>query len=207
MEATRNSTRLAPVIGSMITTGPLIIAVSGDHFLSSCFHLPIIGFTSVAVALCDALFGQIISQTQWMPFAAEHTPAEARELVDRFEAFHRRAFLQWVGTKATSGFAIVLSAVLALSGKENLSPGYIGLLTAIGYLLMGFALRGVVFFLSTYFSARKAANEAKLNEIKKKYEKANEGLYSRGLSPCFSVDECGECRKQRVPLKTGPVRK
>ena len=170
--------RMAVLIRALIVFAPLAIAYAFDRSLSGCGHIPIIGISAVAVALCDALFGQIVSQTAWIPFAPYHTPAEAADLVKQFDGFHRQTFVAWMVTKLFSGLAVVLSAVLAVLTKDGHVFAYTGFVLSVGYLALGISICGVVFFLSTYFQARNASNKAKLEEIAKRYEELNKNAYA-----------------------------
>lgn len=169
---------MAVLIRALLVFAPLAIAYAFDRSLSGCCHIPIIGISAVAVALCDALFGQIVSQTAWIPFAPYHTPAEASDLVKQFDGFHRQTFVAWMVTKLFSGLAVVLSAVLAVLTKDGHVFAYTGLVLCVGYLALGISICGVVFFLSTYFQARNASNKAKLEEIEKRYEELNKNAYA-----------------------------
>jgi len=149
---------------------PVGVAFTFDRHLKSFVHPPIIGVCGVLVALCDALFGQIIAQTQWMPLSGNHTPAHAISFVENFERYHRNIFFAWVITKLSSGLSIALSAITAIARDRE--SEYYGSLSVIlvGYLALGVAISGAIYFLSTYFQARNANNAAKLEEIRINYE-------------------------------------
>jgi len=178
MSTQKRYARLVVLIRALIVLAPLAIAYAFDRSLSGCCHIPIIGISAIAVALCDALFGQIVSQTSWIPFAPYHTPSEAAALVKQFDGFHRQTFAAWMVTKLFSGLAVVLSAALAVLTKDGHVFAYTGLVLCVGYLALGVSICGVVFFLSTYFQARSACNKAKLEEIAKRYEELNKNAYA-----------------------------
>lgn len=182
---------VAKIICALFVVLPFTIAYMLDPSLTGCCHIPIIGVAAVSVALCDALFGQIVSQTAWIPFASYHTPSEASKLVDQFERFHRQTFGAWIVIKLFSALAVVLSAVLIVLTKDGKSYAHTSTVIAIGYISLGVSLYGIVFFLSTYFQSRIASNDAKLNEMMKQYEKMN---------PCSgtSLDEKSLAETERV---------
>ena len=153
---------------------PLAAAWGVDRDLSSSAHVPAIGVASVCVALCDALFGQIISNTKWIPFCACYTPAEAQNLAEKFRGYHHSLFWSWIVAKITSACAITISAVLALCNCPQIIQAYRGIIIASGYLLFGIAVLETVRFCVTYHWADKTADDAKLKEMNYMYQKEQE---------------------------------
>jgi len=157
---------------------PFCIAVGIDRELSSPLHLPIMGITGLCVSLCDALCGQIISNTKWIPFSACHKPAEAQELVRLFKSYHRRMILEWMGAKLTSAAVVVLTAVMALQKcPEALICHRFSALT-VGYVLLGLSIAMAISFVVSYFSASDEFDRARLEEMNYAYKKEHPELYS-----------------------------
>ena len=93
-----------------VIAAPGGIAFLLDRELSSPVHLPVMGIAGLCISLCDALCGQIISNTKWIPFSACHTPAEAQELVGLFKTYHRSMIVEWLIAKVTSAVVVMMTA-------------------------------------------------------------------------------------------------
>ena len=148
-----------------------------DRDLSCDVHIPIIGITAICVALCDALFGQIVSGTRWIPFCACYKPAEAQNLAKQFRTFHRKLFLSWMIAKICSSVAITISAVMMLKHLPASLQNLRSWILAIGYLSLGTAIVMAIEFIFTYFLAAEESDNAKLREMNYIYEKEHPELF------------------------------
>lgn len=154
------------MVGTIIIAAPLTIAYLCDRTLSSIVHIPITGVTGVVVALCDAFFGQIVSYTQAIPFSPVYTPRIASGMIKKFDILHRQILVEWIVAKLASGTTVAVSAIIALllkDGKTN------PIMQGVCYITLGISLRSVVFFIKTYFDARKASMELRLMEMRRQY--------------------------------------
>lgn len=158
---------------------PPIVALLCDHDLSSQAHIPVIGIAGVCVALCDALFGQIISNTRWIPFSACHKPCEAQELVDTFRNYHKDMFRSWIIAKLSSATAVTISAVMLLKHCPKLLQDYRCIVFAIGYAFLGIAMVTATEFILSYFSAMEESDRVKLKEMNYMFKKANPELFNQ----------------------------
>ncbi len=171
MDNPRKGAIVSGTIGSAVIIFPVIIACILDPAFVSMCHVPVIGVAGIAVALCDAFFGQVISYTQSVPFSPIYTPARAKELVDQFDSLHRKILREWIIAKLASGTTVTLSAIMVLSlnhGPPDRS------LQIIGYIALGISLRSVLFFIVTYLKARDVNHQVRLEEISMRFEKENQ---------------------------------
>ena len=175
------------MIGSKIVSGsiritcalvPFLIAIALDHDLSSQAHIPVIGITGVCVALCDALCGQIIANTRWLPFCACYTPAEAQALAEKFRAYHKSMFVSWMVAKICSASAVTISATMLIQQRPKLLSDWQFLAFAFGYMFLGISLVTAAEFIISYFIATKEADDAKLREMNYAYKKEHPELFS-----------------------------
>ena len=157
---------------------PLGLAVLFDHDLSSAAHLPVIGVAGICVSLCDALCGQIISNTRWIPFSASHTPAEAQQLVRMFRRYHREMILTWMAAKCASATVVALSAVMALQGCPTVLAQNKFLVFSAGYVLLGVSVCMAVRFVFSYFSAMDESDKARLREMNYAYVKDHPEVFA-----------------------------
>lgn len=161
---------------------PLALALLVDRDLSSVAHLPVIGIAGICVSLCDALCGQIISNTRWIPFSACHTPAEAQGLVVAFKQYHRDMILKWMMAKVTSAIVVVLTAIMALQKCPGLIVAHKFEIFIIGYLLLGCSMVMAVSFILSYFSASDESDRVRLKEMNYVYQKEHPELYARNTA-------------------------
>ena len=175
------------MVGSKIMSGairiacalvPFLIAFALDHDLSSQVHIPVIGITGVCVALCDALCGQIIANTRWLPFCACYTPSEAQALAQKFREYHKSMFISWMVAKICSAFAITISATMLIQQRPKLLSDWQFLVFALGYMFLGISLVTATEFILSYFIAAKEADDAKLREMNYSYKKDHPELFS-----------------------------
>ena len=157
---------------------PLAIALLIDRDLSSAAHLPVIGIAGICVSLCDALCGQIISNTRWIPFSAYHTPAEAQRLVAAFKKYHRDMILKWMAAKSTSAIVVMLTAIMAMQKCPGIFAVHRFEVFAVGYALLGFSMVMAFSFILSYFSASDESNRARLKEMNYAYQKEHPELYA-----------------------------
>lgn len=151
-------------------TIPLGLALYLDCDLSSDAHIAVIGVTATAVALCDALFGQIVAMVGEMPFRGWKSPAEAKRKIKAFDLYHKEVFFAWISTKLASSFAVMLPAVTLAAKRGGFIMSYRKWILGGGYLALGIALAGALFFLVSYWNARNAANRFQLDEITRDYK-------------------------------------
>ena len=149
---------------------PLAVAMRLDGDLSSKVHVVVIGVSATAVALCDALFGQIVAMTGELPFRNWKTPAEAKRSIKAFDAYHKSIFTAWAVAKVASSLAVMLPAVTLAVGNDVLGVISNMWLLAFGYLALGVSLAAALFFVVSYWNARSAANEFRLEEIAQRYK-------------------------------------
>lgn len=162
-----------------------------DSDFSSCLHAPLIGVTGIAVALCDALFSQILSQTRDLPYLFGKTPAEVDLYVEKLNRYHKRTFWAWVLSKCSSAAAIITPAVLlAAKSGERVYSCRTELYIA-GYLAMGVSIASAAYFLQTYFTARKSELKAKRIEIVRHYEETHP-------EPSPELKAAIECQRQET---------
>lgn len=149
---------------------PAVAAFAMDGDLSSNAHIAVIGVAATAVALSDALFGQIVVLTGEMPFKNWKTPAEAERNIKAFDSYHRKVFWAWAVAKSASALSILLPAVtLAARRGDFVWNGRVWIL-GTGYLALGIAIASAVFFIASYWKARNAAAEIRLLEITRTYQ-------------------------------------
>ena len=160
----------AKAILSLFSFAPLGVALLLDRDLSSAAHIAVIGVAATAVALCDALFGQIVALTGDMPFRKGATPAEAAADIRRFDGYHRKVFWAWTVAKLASTFAIMLPAVALAMRHGHLAGEIRKCALGGGYVALGVSLSAAVFFLASYWNARSAANKFRLEEITRSYK-------------------------------------
>ena len=161
---------------------PLALSVVLDHDLSSPAHVAVLGVTGICVALCDALCGQIIANTRWMPFSACYTPSEAKEMAERFRVYHKNLFRSWLVAKACSAIAVVISAVMILDKRPSFLDEFRFPVLMVGYALLGVALVTAIEFIMSYFSAMQEADNAKLKEMNYTYKKEHPELFEQDPS-------------------------
>lgn len=157
---------------------PFLIAFAFDHDLSSQVHIPVIGITGVCVALCDALCGQIIANTRWLPFCACYTPNEAQTLARKFREYHKSMFVSWMVAKICSAFAVTISAVMLVQQRPKLLSDCHYLVFALGYVFLGISLITATEFIISYFIATEEADNAKLREMNYAYTKEHPELFA-----------------------------
>lgn len=155
---------------TVIAAIPLAVAMRVDDDLSSKVHVVVIGVSATAVALCDALFGQIVAMTGEMPFRNWKTPAEAKRNIKAFDAYHKSVFTAWAVAKVASSLAVMLPAITLAVGANVLGVISNMWLLAVGYLALGVSLAAALFFIVSYWNARSAANEFRLEEITQGYK-------------------------------------
>ena len=131
------------------------------------------------MALCDALCGQIMANTRWMPFSACYTPSEAKEMVSRFRAYHKKLFCSWLVAKACSAAVVVISAVMMLDKRPSFVDELRIPIFIVGYALLGVSLVTAVEFVMSYFSAMEEADNAKLKEMDYTYRKEHQELFAQ----------------------------
>ena len=165
------------LLGCIFILIPAIFAWYLDKDLSSKVHIPIIGITAVCVALCDALFGQIVASTRWIPFSACYKPADAQELAKRFRSYHKSLFFSWMTAKICSSIAITISAVMMLKNPPPMLVTYQMWMFLCGYIVLGIALVMAIGFVFTYLQAAEESDNAKLREMNYTYEKEHPELY------------------------------
>lgn len=161
---------------------PLALSVVLDHDLSSPAHVAVLGVTGICVALCDALCGQIIANTRWMPFSACYTPSEAKEMAERFRVYHKNLFRSWLVAKSCSAIAVVISAVMILDKRPSFLDEFRFPVLMVGYALLGVALVTAIEFIMSYFSAMQEADNAKLKEMNYTYKKEHSELFEQDPS-------------------------
>ena len=164
------------IIRIVLALVPLIVALLFDFDLSSQAHIPVIGIAGICVALCDALCGQIISNTRWIPFSACYKPSEAQEMASRFRSYHKEMFQSWMIAKVCSAISITLSAVMLLQEKPHLLQDYQNAVFMFGYGFLGVSVVTAIEFIKSYFSAIEESDTAKLRELNYLYEKEQEEL-------------------------------
>lgn len=168
-------------VSGMIRIGaafiPVMIAFAADHDLSSQVHIPVIGITGVCVALCDALCGQIIANTRWLPFCAFYNPAEAQVLAKKFRNYHKSMFTSWMIAKICSAVAVTISASMLIRDIPEFFVKWQLPLFAIGYVFLGTSLVTSAEFIVSYFMATKEADDAKLREMNYAYKKEHPELF------------------------------
>lgn len=148
-----------------------------DRDLSCDVHIPIIGITAICVALCDALFGQIVASTRWIPFSACYKPTQAQELAKRFRSYHKSLFFSWMTAKICSSIAITISAVMMLKNPPPMLVTYQMWIFLCGYIVLGIALVMAIGFVFTYLQAAEESDNAKLREMNYTYEKEHPELF------------------------------
>ena len=172
---------------TILAATPLGLSLWIDSDLSSNAHIAVIGVTATAVALCDALFGQIVAMTGEMPFRGWLTPVEAKQNIKAFDSYHKEVFFAWVVTKLASSFAIMLPAATLASRRGDFIQIWRKWILLGGYLALGIALSGAVYFLFSYWNARAVANQFRLSEITKSYKENH----------CRSVADTPEDRREQ----------
>lgn len=165
------------VIAVELSFLPLAVALMVDDDLSSSVHLAVIGIVAVCVTLSDALFGQILANTKWIPFCACHTPNEAENLVKAFRRYHTKLFWQWLTSKFCSLIAIVISALFALQRLpyDVVEPRW--MIVGVGYWILGVAVIIMIGFVLTYLQAAEEADRVKLKEMNYAYIKNHPELF------------------------------
>lgn len=157
---------------------PVVLAILLDRDLSSMAHLPVIGVAGISVSLCDALCGQIISNTRWIPFSACHAPAEAQQLARMFRRFHRDMIAKWMVAKLASAAVVILTAVMAIQRCPEFILEHRFWFFLVGYLLLGLSMCMAVSFLLSYFSAMEASDKEKLQEMNHAYMREHKEYFS-----------------------------
>lgn len=150
---------------------PVVFAMGFDKDLSCAAHIPVIGTTAVCVALCDALFGQIVSNTRWIPFSGCYTPAEAQAMVKKFRSYHMQLFGAWMIAKVSSSIAIAISGAMIIKALPKCIETCRMYIIGVGYLTLGISLAMALYFVFTYFHAVDASDEARLKEMNYTYIK------------------------------------
>lgn len=158
---------------------PASIMMWLDNDLSSAVHIPIIGITAICVALCDALFGQIVANTRWIPFSGCYTPAEAQELASKFRTYHTRLFGSWMIVKVCSSIAITTSATMIIKNLPRYIEQYRTWILCGGYLALGTSIVMAIDFVFTYFHAADKSDEARLREMNYTYQKEHPELFAQ----------------------------
>lgn len=158
---------------------PVAVVMWFDRDLSCAVHVPIIGTTAVSVALCDALFGQIVSNTRWIPFSGCYTPSEAQVMVKRFRSYHMRLFRLWMVAKVCSSTAIAISATMIMNQLPERIAACRTWILFVGYVALGVSVIMVLDFIFTYFHAIDASDEARIKEINTAYIKDHPELFQR----------------------------
>lgn len=148
---------------------PPLAAWIVDADFSSGAHVPVIGVSGIAVALCDALFGQIVALTRDLPFQSGQTPAQTDAAIEQFESFHCRIFGAWILAKCMGALAVILSAVTVVEKAGMRIEHNRQWILLAGYVALGIALSSATFFFSTYRNARRAAAKARRSEISRRY--------------------------------------
>lgn len=157
---------------------PLDIAWWVDPDLSSDIHIALIGVIAICVALCDALFGQVLANTRWIPFCACHPPNIAEKLVFKFRRYHNRLFLRWMLSKVCNSIAIILSALFAVQKSSEILSQYHELCVVIGYVALGISVDVAAQFAITYHEALDESDSVKLKEMNYAYIKEHPELFS-----------------------------
>ena len=150
---------------------PCLVAYLIAASFSSPAHIPIVGISGICVALCDALFGQIVAMTRGLPFCEGHSPAQAQRLAESYRGYHRQQFLFWLVAKLSSAVAITISAIYAISAVPEWFEENRFWFVMSGYCLLGVSFRMVLAFVASYWMAEKAADNARLKEMNCRYEK------------------------------------
>lgn len=161
-----------------VIAAPGGIAFLLDRELSSPVHLPVMGIAGLCISLCDALCGQIISNTKWIPFSACHTPAEAQELVGLFKTYHRSMIVEWLIAKVTSAVVVMLTAAMSFSKGPVILVQHRFCVLMLGYGLLGVSISLVISFVLSYFSASDAFDRARLEEMNYAYRKDHPDIFS-----------------------------
>lgn len=167
------------IVSAGLSCLPVAVVMWFDRDLSCAVHIPIIGTTAVCVALCDALFGQIVSNTRWIPFSGCYTPSEAQAMVKRFRSYHMRLFRLWMIAKACSSTAIAISATMIIKQLPERIAACRTWILAVGYVVLGVSVTMAVDFIFTYFHAMDASDEARIKEINNAYIKGHPELFQR----------------------------
>ena len=167
------------LVSIVLAALPVVLAMGFDKDLSCAMHIPVIGTTAVCVALCDALFGQIVSNTRWIPFSGCYTPSEAQAMVKKFRSYHMRLFGAWMIAKASSSIAIAISATMIVKTLPKCIETCRTCILAAGYLALGISLAMALDFVFTYFHAVDASDEARLKEMNYTYVKDHSELSRR----------------------------
>ena len=157
---------------------PFGMAFLADRDLSSAAHLPVIGVAGICVSLCDALCGQIISNTRWIPFNAYHTPSQAQRLVAAFKKYHREMIFKWMAAKSSSAIVVMLSAIMAMQKCPGVFAAHRFAIFTVGYILLGFSMSMALSFILSYFRASDESNRARLEEMNYAYQKEHPELYA-----------------------------
>ena len=150
-----------------------------DRDMSSPVHVPIIGTIAICVALCDALFGQIVSCTRWIPFSGCYTPSEAQVLAKKFRTFHKKLFWLWMIVKISSSIVIVMSGIMITQTSMVWLHSYRVYILGAGYVMLGISIQMVFEFVVTYFHATDTVDEVRLREMNHAYNKEHHELYDR----------------------------
>lgn len=150
---------------------PCIVALLMDSSFSSPAHIPIVGISGICIALCDALFGQIVSTTRELPFYDGHSPAQAQRMAESYRVYHRQQFLYWMVAKLSSTIAIATSAIYAVSNVPEWFEANRFWFVMSGYLLFGISLRMVLAFVASYWMAERAADSERLRAMNYRYDK------------------------------------
>lgn len=159
-----------------IVTLAMIAAPGGTAFLldrelSSPIHLPVMGIAGLCISLCDALCGQIISNTKWIPFSACHTPAEAQELVKLFKTYHRSMIIEWLIAKVTSAVVVMMTAAMSFPKGPVILVQHRVWVLVVGYVFLGVSISLAISFVLSYFSASDAFDRARLEEMNYAYRR------------------------------------
>jgi hypothetical protein len=160
-----------------IIAAPGGVAFLLDRELLSPIHLPIMGIAGLCISLCDALYGQIISNTKWIPFSACHTPAEAQKLVRLFKTYHRSMIVEWLIAKVTSAVVVMMTTAMAFQKGPDILVQHRLCVLMVGYVLLGVSISLAISFVFSYFSASDAFDRARLEEMNYAYRKDHPDIF------------------------------
>ena len=166
--------KLSALFLLLVAAAPPAIAWTIDSDFSSGAHVPVVSIAGIAVALCDALFGQIVALTRDLPFQYGHTPAQVDIAIERFEFFHIRIFGAWIFAKSMSALAIILPAVTATENAGKWVEHNREWILLVGYVALGLALSSAIYFFGTYLKARREFAKARRQEILRRYIEEND---------------------------------
>lgn len=156
-----------------IGVAPCGVALLLDPDLSSKAHVPVLGTAAAAVALCDALFGQIVALTGEIPFLVGGPKFQTKQNVARFESYHAKVFWAWAVTKVASALSVMLSATTLVAQQGDIVWRNKTWLLGIGYALLGVSFASVMFFLASYLAARRAVSSFRLDVISRENKRIN----------------------------------